>query len=217
MPTIHSWRPWPDSLDCDVIGYGLEHGDVRAEAIVLDDELRPSFTARTPWGDQHVRLAVAGVQNVSNALAAIAVGVACGLDLPTLADGLTRAEMSPWRMDVHRGSSGALVINDAYNANPMSTDAALRSLAAVDADRRIAVLGVMAELGDEHDDGHRAMSELASALGIEVLAFDEAAYGVAVLTSHDDVLAVLGELGERDAVLVKGSRVAGLEALALRL
>lgn len=202
---------------CDVIGYGLEHGDVRAEAIALDDELRPSFTARTPWGNQTVQLGVAGVQNISNTLAAIAVGVACGLDLPTLADGLGRAEMSPWRMDVHRGSSGALVINDAYNANPMSIEAALRSLAAVDADRRLAVLGVMAELGDEHDEGHRAMSQLAAELDIQVLAFDEAAYGVDVFTSHDDVLEALGELGERDAVLVKGSRVARLEALAQRL
>ncbi len=202
---------------CDVIGYGLERGDVRAEAVALDDELRPSFTARTPWGDQHVRLRVAGMQNVSNALAAIAVGVACGLDLPTLAEGLARAEMSPWRMDVHRGASGALVINDAYNANPMSIEAALRSLAAVDADRRVAVLGVMAELGDEHDAGHRAMSELAAELGIEVMAFDEAAYGGDVYTSHDDVLTALGELGRRDAVLVKGSRVAGLEELARRL
>jgi UDP-N-acetylmuramoyl-tripeptide--D-alanyl-D-alanine ligase len=202
---------------CEVVGYGLEHGDVRAEAIALDNELRPTFTARTPWGNQHVRLGVAGVQNVSNALAAMTVGVACGLDLPALAAGLGRAEMSPWRMDVHRGSSGALVINDSYNANPMSTDAALRSLAAVDADRRVAVLGVMAELGDEHDESHRAMSELATELGIEVLAFDEAAYGVDVLTTHDDVLDALGDLDERDAVLVKGSRVAGLEALAQRL
>jgi UDP-N-acetylmuramoyl-tripeptide--D-alanyl-D-alanine ligase len=206
-----------DRCVCDVIGYGFERGDVRAEDIVLDDELRPSFTARTPWGDQPVRLRVAGMQNVHNALAAIAVGAACGLNTATVADGLARAEMSPWRMDVRRGSSGALVINDAYNANPMSTEAALRSLAAVDADRRIAVLGVMAELGDEHDAGHREMGELAAVLGIEVLAFDEPAYGFEVFTGHDDVLAALGVLGARDAVLVKGSRVAGLEALAERL
>lgn len=208
-----------DRSAAPVLTYRLDgdDADVTATDIRLDDELHPTFVAHTPAGDHEITLAVAGVANVENALAAVAVGLACELDLASVADGLARAELSPWRMAVGRTRSGALVINDAYNANPLSTEAALRSLATVDADRRVAVLGVMAELGDEHDDAHRSAAALAAELGIEVVAFGERAYGVPTVDTHEEALAVLGALGRRDAVLVKGSRVAALEALVVRL
>jgi UDP-N-acetylmuramoyl-tripeptide--D-alanyl-D-alanine ligase len=109
-----------------------------------------------------------------------------------------------------------VVINDAYNANPASMEAALRSLAALPARRRIAVLGVMAELGDGGAVEHKRIAALARDLDIEVIAVDAPDYGVEVVHGIDGALDVL-QLDDGDALLVKGSRVAGLEVLADRL
>ena len=82
------------------------------------------------------------------------------------------------RMQLVRTATGGLVINDAYNANPTSMAAALDALAAVEADRRVAVLGLMAEL-DDPDPAHRAIAARASELGIELIAVDTDRYGIA--------------------------------------
>jgi UDP-N-acetylmuramoyl-tripeptide--D-alanyl-D-alanine ligase len=120
-------------------------------------------------------------------------------------------------MELIRTSSGARVLNDAYNANPLSTAAALRSLIHIPARRRTAVLGVMAELGAAAPAAHAAIAELAAGLGVRLIAFDALEYGAEPAVDLDEVLALLGELDEGDAVLVKGSRVAGLERLVERL
>jgi UDP-N-acetylmuramoyl-tripeptide--D-alanyl-D-alanine ligase len=117
-------------------------------------------------------------------------------------------------MDLRRSASGALVLNDAYNANPISVAAALRALAALDARRRVAVLGTMAELGAVADEEHRAIGELAGRLGIDVIAVDEDRYGAPSVDGIDAAADAIGPLAAGDAVLVKGSRVAGLERLA---
>jgi UDP-N-acetylmuramoyl-tripeptide--D-alanyl-D-alanine ligase len=117
-------------------------------------------------------------------------------------------------MDLRRVASGATVLNDAYNANPVSMRAALDALAHVPASRRVAVLGTMAELGDESAAAHRDIAAIAAQHGIEVIAVDTDAYGVAPVDGVAGALAALGPLGPGDAVLVKGSRVAGLEKLA---
>ncbi len=206
------------ATSASVLRFGLAPAaEVTAEGVVLDDELRPSFTMRSPWGDAEVRLSVRGRHQVTNALAAAAGALACDVDPAAVADGLARASLSPWRMDLVRSPSGALVLNDAYNANPVSVAGALRALAELDADRRIAVLGTMAELGDVSAREHRAVAALAAELGIRVVAVGEPAYGGEVVGGPDEALAALGPLGEGDAVLVKGSRVAGLERLAARL
>jgi UDP-N-acetylmuramoyl-tripeptide--D-alanyl-D-alanine ligase len=191
--------------------------DVTAEDVVLDDHLRARFELRTPVGHAPVRLRVHGAHQLTNALAAAAAGLAAGVDVETIAAGLGRAALSPHRMDLLRTADGALVLNDAYNANPTSMAAALRSLAAIPARRRIGVLGVMAELGPGGPAEHERMAALAAELGIEVLAVACDAYGPTVLDVVADVdgaLGALGALGEGDAVLVKGSRVAGLERVA---
>jgi len=120
-------------------------------------------------------------------------------------------------MEVLHTPDGATVINDAYNANPMSMAAGLRALVSVPAKRRIAVLGVMAELGDLHAKEHQAVAVLAAELGVEVLAFQEDGYGEPSVDSIEAAVAALGSLGRDDAVLVKGSRVAELERLAAAL
>jgi UDP-N-acetylmuramoyl-tripeptide--D-alanyl-D-alanine ligase len=192
-------------------------GDVQAEAVDLAADLRPEFRLVTRWGSVDVRMAARGRHQVDNALAAAAAALVCGLSVQDVAAGLAGAELSPWRMELATAPSGARVLNDAYNANPTSTAAALRSLAALPAVRRTAVLGVMAELGEEGEAEHTAIGALAAELGIRVIAVAAPAYGAEDVADGAGALAALGALGPDDAVLVKASRVAGLEHLAARL
>ena len=128
-------------------------------------------------------------------------------------------------MEVVRTAGGARLLNDTYNANPLSMRAALHALAALPVDRRIAVLGTMAELGDFEAAEHAGIGSLAGRLGVEVVAVDAPGYssgGGAVIEAEgmEGALAALADLGRLDAsvaVLVKGSRVAGLERLVERL
>jgi UDP-N-acetylmuramoyl-tripeptide--D-alanyl-D-alanine ligase len=195
-----------------VVTFG-EGGDVRAEGVRLGSDLRPSFRVVTPWGAAAVRLAVRGAHMVDNALAALAAALVCDVPLGDVVDALARADLSRWRMELTTLPSGARILNDAYNANPTSMAAALRSLASLAARRRVAVLGVMAELGPSSDEQHRAVGDLARQLGVEVVAVGAPAYGGTRVADLEAAVAALGELGEGDAVLLKGSRVAGLERL----
>ena len=197
-----------------VLRFGESAGsDVRAESIELDELARPSFVLRTPWGDADVRLAASGRHMVGNAAAAIAAAGSVGVDLGAAADALSRATLSPSRMAVHRLASGAVLIDDAYNANPASMRAALDALAALPATRRIAVLGVMAEL-DDAAAAHHAVAEYARDLGVDVIAVGTDMYGI---VPHDDPASVLGALEAGTAVLVKASRIAELDRFAARL
>jgi UDP-N-acetylmuramoyl-tripeptide--D-alanyl-D-alanine ligase len=189
-------------------------GEVAAEDVVLDDDLRPRFRLVSPWGCAAVRLGVRGAHMVDNALAAAAAALVCEVPLAGVAEALAGAGLSRWRMDLVRLGSGAHLLNDAYNANPTSMAAALRALAALPARRRVAVLGVMAELGPSSDAEHRAAGALARELGVEVVAVAAPAYGGTDVADLAGAVAALGPLGEGDAVLLKGSRVAGLERLA---
>jgi len=196
---------------------GAPGADVVASEVSVDADLRATFVLRSPWGTERVTLAARGEHQVGNALAAAAVGLACGVGPEAVAAGLGAAGLSPWRMDLRRSPAGAVVLNDAYNANPVSLEAALRSLAALPARRRIAVLGEMAELGAEGPGEHRRLGALASTLGIELVVVATPAYGPVPVPDLEAAIAALGSLGDGDAVLVKGSRVSGLEAVASAL
>jgi UDP-N-acetylmuramoyl-tripeptide--D-alanyl-D-alanine ligase len=110
-------------------------------------------------------------------------------------------------MEVARTRSGAVIVNDTYNANPVSMRAALDAVLAMDGARRIAVLGAMAELADPAA-GHRQVMADAIERGIEVIAVGTDLYGIRHV---DDPVAALGEIGDGDVVLVKASRSAGME------
>jgi len=199
-----------------VVTYG-EGGEVRAEQIVLADDLRARFRLVSPWGSQDIALGVRGRHQVENALAAATGALVVGEGLTAVAVGLARGVLSRWRMDLSTAPSGAQVLNDAYNANPTSVAAALDSLAALPARRRVAVLGVMAELGEREAAEHAAIGQRAHELGIRVIAVAAPAYGGEDVATVEAALALLGPLDDGDAILVKGSRVAGLEGLAAAL
>jgi UDP-N-acetylmuramoyl-tripeptide--D-alanyl-D-alanine ligase len=201
--------------DARVVTFGIATPgvDVSASAILVDDELRASFHLDSPWGGADVRLEVRGAHQVMNALAAATAAMACGVTPEEAAGGLASATLSPLRMDLQPTPAGVLVLNDSYNANPTSMEAALRALASLPAHRRVAILGVMAELGPAGPAEHRRVAELARDLGIEVVAVDAPEYGLPVVDVDD----ALREIAAGDAVLIKGSRVAGLEQIAARL
>jgi UDP-N-acetylmuramoyl-tripeptide--D-alanyl-D-alanine ligase len=199
--------------EATVVTFGAG-GDVQAEGTELDHSLRGRFVLRSPWGSAPVALGVRGAHHVDNALAAAAAGLVCGLSLDDVVAGLAGAALSPWRMELSTAPDGALVLNDAYNANPTSVAAALESLAALPAERRIAVLGVMAELGPGSHEAHATIGALATRLGIRVVTVAAPAYGGEDVASVEEAVALLEPLGAGDAVLVKGSRVAELERLA---
>ena len=201
-----------------VLRFG-EGGDVRASGVEVDVELRPSFVLESPWGSAPVHLGIRGVHNVSNALAAATAALGLGVPLERVVQGLESSRSSPWRMDLQRASSGLLVLNDAYNAGPASMAAALRSLVSLPVTRRLAVVGVMAELGDTAAAEHERIAVLAESLDVELVPVATELYGVAPVPDTDEVLATLGglDLGDGDVVLVKGSRVAGLEVVAAAL
>ena len=117
-------------------------------------------------------------------------------------------------MEVSHSSSGALIINDSYNANPTSMRGALDSLARLQQLRKVAVVGYMGELGSDEAEDHLGIASEIAAMGAEIVAVGTNLYGVDAV---DDPLEAIGDLDEDTAVLVKGSRSAGLESIAKQL
>ena len=174
-------------------------------------------------GGHELRLELPFTQRhlAENVLPALTAYDALGLPLDRASEGAARILLSAWRGEVYELRGGGLVINDAYNANPTSMRAALLDLAErAGGRRRVAILGRMAELGEESARYHAEIATLLDELGIElVVAVGEEAPGylagadgvaVADAASFDEVAALL-EPG--DAILVKGSRAVGLEGI----
>lgn len=204
------------ATDASVVTFGQFRADVRAEAVVVGDDLRARFTLHSPWGSAPVQLGVAGRHQVTNALAAATAALVAGTPLDGVVDGLARAELSAGRMAVVTLDGGVRLIDDAYNANPTSMRAALDALVAAPAARRFAVLGTMAELGEGSAEAHRRIAATATAAGVHVVSVAEPAYGLAEVDAVDGPVAALArlehlDLGPGDVVLVKASRSARLE------
>ena len=210
--------------------------DVWADDIVLDELARPRFTLHAGGVDVPVTLAVHGEHQIVNALCAAAVALECGATGDQVAQALAGAgPASAHRMAVTTRRDGVTVINDAYNANPDSMRAGLQALAwmASQGGRRgWAVLGEMAELGDDAISEHDRVGRLAVRLDVSRLvvvgtgrsmramhhgAVMEGSWGgeATMVDDADAALALLrAELAPGDVVLVKASNAAGLGALA---
>jgi UDP-N-acetylmuramoyl-tripeptide--D-alanyl-D-alanine ligase len=197
---------------CPVLGYAVgADAEVRADDVTLDRDLRARFRLSSPWGQAEVRLALHGVQQIGNALAAASVALWSGVPIETVAAALEVSQGSPWRMEVHHVPGGPVLVVDCFNAIPASAEAAVRSLAALPGERKLAVLGLMAELGDRSESEHRRIARVAEELEIDVVGYETALYGEAHVTGVDEAVALLRTMGPGDAALVKGSRVARLE------
>jgi UDP-N-acetylmuramoyl-tripeptide--D-alanyl-D-alanine ligase len=199
--------------------------DVRAKDVRLEEGCA-RFRLELPGDAVEVSLALPGVQQVANALAAAAVGHVLGVPASAIAGALAELEAPAGRMQRREGSGGALVLDDTYNANPGSVQAAIDTLAGF-AGLRVLALGNMAELGAEAPALHRATGRHARECGIdELLAIGPHAREVAAgFGSAAEVHASLEELARalqaRDVpgnvILVKGSRSAGMEAVVAAL
>ena len=213
--------------------------DVRLGDLHVDQEGHPHFTLTHGDVSAPVALRLVGEHQARNAAAAAAAAVAVGIPLPDAAEVLGRVEtLSRWRMEVRRREDGVTVVNDAYNANPDSMEAALRSLVSLGAGREagartVAVLGEMRELGESAATEHDAVGRLAVRLGVHrLLVVGEAARAMhdgaraerrdsgqgeepVFVTDNDEAAAWLDEqVRPGDVVLVKASRGARLDVVA---
>jgi UDP-N-acetylmuramoyl-tripeptide--D-alanyl-D-alanine ligase len=159
-----------ERTDARVLTFGTgQHADVRAVDVTLDEVARPRFRLHTEDGEAPVALRLHGAHQVANALAAAAVALAAGLPLAEVAAGLSAAAaVSGKRMEVTTTPDGVTVINDAYNASPEATKAALRALVTISGSHRSwAVLGPLAELGEAHHARvHEEIGRLAADLDV---------------------------------------------------
>lgn len=216
-----------------VLGFGVgSTAAVRAENVRLDEYARPTFRLVAPDGAADVALRLVGEHHVSNALAAAAVAHTLGAAVSDVARSLSHAERrSQRRMELHTRTDGVTVLNDSYNANPESVRAALKTLAAMSADRRSwAVLGVMSELGSDSVSAHDEIGRLAVRLNINrLVVVGEDAAALHQGARHEgswgeetvlvpDVGAASALLRESvqpdDVVLVKASKIAELWRVA---
>jgi UDP-N-acetylmuramoyl-tripeptide--D-alanyl-D-alanine ligase len=211
-------EPFLRREDVDVVRFG-PGGDVRLErweppSLVADVagervELEVPFTAR---------------HQARNTLAALAAYHALGLPLDRAGEGASAIAFSRWRCEETELPDGVLLINDAYNANPVSMRAALdHLLERADGRRTVAVLGEMAELGRGAPGFHREIGDAARAAGIDVLVSvggalaDEYRADARAVDADEARRRLAGLLRPGDVVLVKASRAAGLEQLAAAL
>ncbi len=173
---------------------------------------------------QVVRLELPFTQRhlAGNVLAALTAYDALGLPLDRAADGARSIRLSRWRGETRALPGGGLVVNDAYNANPISMRAALLDLSERAGERRrVAILGEMAELGEESDRHHTEIAELLRALRIELViavgeparAYLSRARAGRLVRDAQSFPEALDALRPGDAILVKASRAVGLEGI----
>ena len=192
--------------------------DVRAADIEIR-EGSPHFDLVDGEGRVSVGMRLIGAQQIPNALAAAAAAIALGISNDHIATALSTAEnRSKWRMQLH-DLPGLLIINDAYNANPESMEAALFSLRLFAQERggsAWAFLGKMHELGASSSQAHQKIGTLARDLGVDhLVAIGATEYGSTLnFENWEASLEMLNEMSPGDVVLVKASRAEGLEKLA---
>jgi UDP-N-acetylmuramoyl-tripeptide--D-alanyl-D-alanine ligase len=222
--------------DAEVLWFGRSEGAGLRARNVSTGRAGTTFDLVDDGLSTPVRLRIPGEHHAMNALAALSAARALGVPLPdaiAVLEGMPRAER--WRMETLRAASGAVIVNDAYNASPESAAAALRALVSLrpTGGRAVAVLGEMTELGETAGAEHRALGLLAADLGIERLVV----VGAGARDIHTAALSVTGwsgrsdfsgdaaeafdlldgDLGPADTVLVKSSNAAGLRHLGDRL
>ena len=201
--------------------------DVRAADIEMR-EARPHFDLVTPAGRDAVGMRLIGAHQISNALAAAAVCTALDIPIEVIASGLSTSDLaSKWRMQIN-DVEDLLIINDSYNANPESMNAALDSMALFAQERggaSWAFLGQMHELGAQSNALHASVATHAHELGIDHLvsigtrAFAEGIPAQSSTTLHycEDItqaLSLVSHFAPGDVVLVKASRSEHFETLS---
>jgi UDP-N-acetylmuramoyl-tripeptide--D-alanyl-D-alanine ligase len=221
---------WRDMTVARIVTFGLGskadfsardiHTEVGAQGFLT------RFTLISPLGEKAIELHLAGKHNVLNALGAAATASAAGATLDDIANGLATMRPVNGRLELRSAHQGAWIIDDSYNANPSSLQAAIDVLEALGG-RRFLVLGEMGELGDFTREAHLEAGRYARAHGVERLfAVGEASrlsvesFGAGAAWYSDTAAvseAVDRELAADVRVLVKGSRSNRLERVVAAL
>ena len=209
--------------------FGLAAGEVTATEVTPRGLERTDFILHLATGELPVRFPACGRHLLANALAAAAAAEALGVEPATIRRGLEEFRPADRRFAVER-LPGLILVNDSYNANPASMEAALTTLAGVRGEGRLfAALGDMLELGPDSERLHRRLGELAGRVvwrlyllggmapavadGARRSGLDPAA--IRVCGSHEEIAAaILREARPDDLVLVKGSRGMGMDTVA---
>jgi UDP-N-acetylmuramoyl-tripeptide--D-alanyl-D-alanine ligase len=201
------------------VEFGLEQGALTGRYKL--DRLASEIRLRTPAGEAAATLAIPGLHNVRNALAAAACAHAVGIKTTTIAEGLTAFRPYTGRLQVKHAASGATVIDDSYNANPDSVRAAIDVLASCPPPTAL-VLGDMGEVGERGSEFHREVGEYARAKGVtQLLAMGEAtrdtvsAFGQGA--RHFAAVEELVSNIDANTILVKGSRFMRMERVVAAL
>jgi len=202
------------------VEFGLQQGDVtgRYALKALDSEI----TVRTPAGEAQALLAIPGLHNVRNALAAAACAHAAGIPMEAIGAGLTAFRPYAGRLQVKRSAAGATLIDDSYNANPDSVRAAIDVLAACPGPTAL-VLGDMGEVGTQGPEFHAEVGRYAKEKGIDALfavgsASKESVAAFGGNARHfEDVTEIASALNSMKTILVKGSRFMKMERIVAEL
>jgi UDP-N-acetylmuramoyl-tripeptide--D-alanyl-D-alanine ligase len=218
-PFVSMWKTIVK--DKTTVTFGLNQpADFTASNIKLSAQGQPQFDVNSPKGTFTIRLPLLGEHNVKNALAAIACSYALGVDEEAIIKGLEDLLPVNNRLVRYKGLSGSLVIDDSYNANPLSVTAALKTLATFKGEK-IFVFGDMAELGPDQEKFHTEVGNQAKALGIDKLYACGKLSALAVLAFGDKGVffedqeslthSLKQDLHDNATVLVKGSRISQME------
>ncbi len=210
--------------------FGLSAGaDVTADSIRRENG-HQHFLLRTPVGAAEVRLPLSGQHNVMNALAAAAAALALGVQADSIAGGLATANAVGGRLQIVAGPGGSRIVDDSYNANPTSMQAALNWLAEQPG-RRWMAMGDMGELGADATAWHASVGAWARKAGVQLLlavgelsaeTVDAFGRGAVLCSGHDEAVSrLLQALDEEPAsdvtLLVKGSRSMQMERVVQAL
>lgn len=206
-----------------IIRYGMDsHNDLRAINIVEKGEAGISFDVIYERKASNYQVHMPGIHNVYNALSAISIALMYGLTKNEIDEGLKNFKPSKMRMEVFNGIMNTKIINDAYNANPDSMQAAINVLASMEAlGRKVCILGDMFELGEFSKEGHRLVGKFAAENNVEVIIAVGKMSGEIIkgakmfganimLYSFDCITEVIVNLKDiikyNDIILIKGSR-----------
>ena len=225
--------PWLDTCKGRIVWYdstGLDkNAEYRAENIIQHAE---GITYELHAGNhsKKIHLAVHGVHNVSNSMAAIAIAREVGVDWKSIVSALAQAKLTGMRLDITKNADGVTVINDAYNANPDSMKSAISVLMNQEGSRKIAVLGDMYELGKYEEQSHREVGNEAAVQHVDYLiavgqlgaligeSAQMAGCRVDFAKDNAEASSLLRQyIKTGDAVLVKGSRGMKMEQIVQSL
>ncbi|MFZ3185686.1 MAG: UDP-N-acetylmuramoyl-tripeptide--D-alanyl-D-alanine ligase [Pseudomonas sp.] len=210
-----------------VLSFALNNpaADFSARELNVDGRGCPAFTLQCAAGSARVQLNLLGQHNVSNALAAAAAAHALGVSLEQIVQGLQTLQPVKGRTVAQVLTNGVRLIDDSYNANPASINAATDLLSGFSG-RRVLVLGDMGELGDWAEQAHRQVGAYAAgkvdalyAVGPQ-MAHAVVAFGAGGQHFADQaslIAALASEQGSTTSILIKGSRSAAMENVAFAL